>query len=220
MHVFTKNDSDFTSTATPTGNGSGKQSKPKHKNIHYDMIAFNVQPADPEETEALLGSNRVDPNQFKFQDVQNGDKKVDENGIRMNPLKPVGDDEKMENHRKTLATENPLSAPDFEGGRFEGLVLCLRPDDTGLIVCYPFQQQPEEALTLLFHTRFVEESQRERLTSNINVEFSIGCNPMTFGAGLYGFVATDIVITPHGFTNRFIPVTLRKGVFCGKLRDF
>ena len=111
----------------------------------------------------------------------------------------------------SLATTDPLLAEDFKDIRFEGLLLCLqRRDDTGLMVCFPYADRPHCDLTVVFHQRFVHETDRVRLSTNSCVEFSIGVNPTNFGQGLYGYVALDIKVAQHGFTIEYIPVTLQQ----------
>ncbi len=107
----------------------------------------------------------------------------------------------------TLANTDPILAEDFDGIRFEGIVLSLRSDDTGLIVCFPYADRPQCDMTVVFHRRFVRKADRERLLPNACVEFWIGVNPTNFGQSVYDYVALDIVVARHGFTLEYIPVT-------------
>ena len=107
----------------------------------------------------------------------------------------------------TLANTDPFLAEDFENIRFEGIVLSLHNDATGLIVCFPYADRPHCDMTAVFHRRFVRKVDHERLLPNACVEFSIGMNPISFGQCIFSYVALDIVVARHGFTIKYIPVT-------------
>eukprot|EP01083_Nonionella_stella_P020166 55898_1 len=96
-----------------------------------------------------------------------------------------------------------------------GLVVLLNKgeaDDTGLIVCYPFADQPDEHLMLMYHSRFLKDvfNVNERLKLNMVVECCIGLNPSVDhcgGKGLFKYVAIDIGMSDHIVMDPF-PVTL------------
>ncbi len=60
------------------------------------------------------------------------------NELPLNPLLPNGI--KLNATMQTLANSYPLVADDFRDIRFEGLLKSLRRDDTGLIVCFPYEK--------------------------------------------------------------------------------
>ena len=173
--------------------------------LHTGMIAFNVKKASLEDEE--LAGTMNDTNYQYANDAH--DDELKDLDSHINPLLPKTSDNNVRFSDYTdISTGVPLVAEDFRGKRFEGLVISLRKDETGLIVCFPYGEgRHNEDLTLLFHKRFIEkEADKTRLQPNMNVEFSIGVHPGNFGQGLYGYVANNIIITKHGFTNKYMPM--------------